>query len=331
MKAALIVTPRKIEIQDVDMPEMDDDKMLVKIEACGVCTSDMATYLDTYSEEVKARRPFPRRVGHEPSGTIVEVGKNVKGYEVGDRITGIFGGGFSQYSAVNPLGGPGAGRQPMIEKIPDDIPTEHAMGEPMMDLMSHARCANPEIGDYVFQIGCGFMGLGCIAGISNPKLKEYIVCDLDDWRLDLAKELGATITLNSSKVNVAEEVRNITGGKGVDVAVEAVGHPIGMKMVGEVIKSGRGKIVVVGWHQAPDTYELQSWIKSPIIYSPQGIGMSTDPKSELPRALWAIQQGIYPMEKLVTHKYKLEEIGQAFEDNLGRTPGYIKGVVMPWL
>jgi threonine dehydrogenase-like Zn-dependent dehydrogenase len=121
----------------------------------------------------------------------------------------------------------------------------------------------------------------------------------------------------------------ITDRKGADVAIEVVGHPIGLKTVGAVIKSGRGKMIVVGWHQAPDTYELQSWIKSPIIYSPQGSGMSTDPRSELTRSLWAIQKGIYPMKRLVTHKYRLEDIGKAFEDNLGRTKGYIKGVVMP--
>lgn len=330
MKAAFVVAPRKFEVRDIEMPKITDDEILVKVAACGVCTSDMATYLDTFSEAVKKQRPFPRRVGHEPAGTIVQVGKNIKDFKAGDRITGIFGGGaFAEYVSFNPAGGPGVGRQPMVGKIPDGIPFEHAIGEPMMCLMSIGRCANPELGDTVFQIGAGFMGLGVIAGISSPKLKEYIVADLEDWRLALAKELGATITLNPSKVDVEEEVRKITGGKGVDLAIEVVGHPIGLKTVGAVIKNNRGKIVVVGWHQAPDTYELQSWIKSPIIYSPQGIGMSTDPQSELPRALWAIEKGIYPMAKLVTHKYKLEEIGKAFEDNLGRTKGYIKGVVIP--
>jgi len=330
MKAAFVVAPRKFEVRDVPMPKITDDEILVKVAACGVCTSDMATYLDSFSPEVSARRPFPRRVGHEPSGTVVEVGKNVKEFKAGDRITGIFGGGsFAEYVSFNPAGGPGQGRQPMVGKIPDGIPFEHAIGEPMMCLMSIARCTNPELGDTVFQVGAGFMGLGVICGVAGPKLKEYIVCDMEDWRLDLAKQLGATITLNPGKVDVEAEVRKITGGKGADISIEVVGHPPALKLASAAVKGNRGKIVVVGWHQAPDTYELQSWIKSPIIYSPQGIGMSTDPPSELPRALWAIQKGIYPMDKLVTHKYKLEEIGKAFEDNLGRTRGYIKGVVMP--
>jgi threonine dehydrogenase-like Zn-dependent dehydrogenase len=130
-------------------------------------------------------------------------------------------------------------------------------------------------------------------------------------------------------VDVVKEVMNITGGRGVDVAIEVIGHPIGIKLSGEALKNNRGKLILVGWHQAPDTYELFSWIKSPIIYSPQGIGMSTDYHGELRRAMWAIEKGVYPMKKLVTHKYKLEDIDKAFQDNLNRTPGYIKGVVMP--
>ena len=79
MKAAFVVGPKKIEIMETPMPAMSNEEMLVKIDACGVCTSDMATFLDSFSEEVKQRRPFPRRIGHEPTGTVVDVGKNVKG------------------------------------------------------------------------------------------------------------------------------------------------------------------------------------------------------------------------------------------------------------
>ena len=330
MKAAFIVAPRKFEIRDVPMPKISNDEMLVKIAACGVCSSDMPGYLDSVGEEMKKRMPFPRRAGHEPSGTVVEVGKNVKGFKAGDRITGFFASEcYAEYVACDPSDRLARGHGSIIEKIPDGILFEHALGEPLMSLVSITRTTTPEFGDYVFQVGCGFMGLGVICGVASPKIREYIVADLDDGRLKLAKELGATITLNPNKVNVAAEVMKITGGRGVDVAIEVVGHPPGLKMVGEVMKNNRPKIIAVGWHQSPDTYELFNWIKSPIIYSPQGIGMSTDYQSELTRAMWAVQKGIFPMEKLVTHRYKLEDIDKAFQDNLKRTPGYIKGVVMP--
>ena len=329
MKAAFIVAPRKFEIREVPMPKITEDEMLVKIEACGVCSSDMPGYLDTGAMHM----PFPRRAGHEPAGTVVEVGKNVMGFQTGDRITGWFPADcYAEYAACNPtVYSVGRGHPAVVAKIPEGIPFEYALGEPMMSLVSIARTANPEMGDTVFQVGCGFMGLGVIAGVAHPKLREYIVADLDDNRLSLARELGATIMLNPGRVDVAAEVMKITGGRGVDVAIEVVGHPPGIKMVGDVIKRNRGKIIMVGWHQSPDVYELFSWIKCPIIYNPQGIGLSTDYQSELTRALWAIQKGIFPMSKLVTHRYRLQEIGQAFEDNLKRTAGYIKGVVMPWM
>lgn len=331
MKAAFIVAPRKFEIRDIEVPTINENEMLVRIGACGVCMSDTPAYLDTWSEARKKERPFPRRVGHEPSGTVVEVGKNVQDYKKGDRITGVFGiGCFAEYVKCTPSLGLIPGSRTVIAKIPDEVAMEYAMGEPLMDSVSHAEVASPILGDYVFQVGCGFMGLTALAGIAQMKgLKEYIACDLEDSRLQLAKELGATVVLNSRKVDVVKEVMNMTGGRGVDVAIEAVGHPIGLHLVGAVIKRGKGKIVSIGWHQAPDTYDLYDWIKSPIIYSPQGTAMSPHPEECLPRAIWAVKKGIYPMEKLVTHKYKLEEIDRAFQDATGRTPGYIKGVVMP--
>lgn len=326
MKAAFITAPRKIEIRDISMPEITENEMLVKIEACGVCSSDMPPYLDTSV----FKSPFPRRAGHEPAGTVVEVGKNVKGFKAGDRITGFWPADcYAEYTACDPNNKDARGHGSVIEKIPDGIPFEYALGEPLMSIVSITRTTTPEFGDFVFQVGAGFMGLGVIAGVSSPKIREYIVADLDDDRLRLAKELGATITLNPSKVDVTKEVMKITNGRGVDVAIEVVGHPPGIKMVGEVIKTNRAKVIAVGWHQAPDTYELFNWIKCPIIYSPQGIGMSTDYQSELQRALWAVQKGIFPMKKLVTHKYKLDDIQKAFEDNVNRTPGYIKGVIVP--
>ncbi|MBN1321128.1 MAG: alcohol dehydrogenase catalytic domain-containing protein [Thermoleophilia bacterium] len=333
MRAAFIVAPRMWQIREVPTPQITDNEMLVKVEACGVCSSDMTAYKDSYGEEMKRANPFPRRAGHEPAGTVVEVGRLVGGFNVGDRITGYFSDdAYCEYVAVDPTHfATHRGHPYVIERIPDGIPFEHALGEPLMSCMSIARTTTPEFGDYVFQIGAGFMGLGIIAGVSSPKLREYIVVDLDDSRLELARGLGASVILNPSKVDVVAEVMKLTKGRGVDVAIEVVGHPIGIKTTGDVIKTNRAKVILVGWHQAPNTYELFNWIKCPIVYSPQGIGMSTDYQSELERAMWALDKGIFPMERLVTHKYGLEDIGQAFEDNLGRAPGYIKGVIMPFM
>ena len=85
MRAAFIVAPRQFEIREIPAPEITDGQMLVKIEACGVCSSDMSGYKDSWPEEMKKANPFPRRAGHEPAGTVVEVGRLVRGFNVGDR------------------------------------------------------------------------------------------------------------------------------------------------------------------------------------------------------------------------------------------------------
>ncbi len=81
MRAAFIVAPRNFEIREIPTPKITDGEMLVKIEACGVCSSDMSGYKDSWGAEMKAANPFPRRAGHEPAGTVVEVGKLVKGFQ----------------------------------------------------------------------------------------------------------------------------------------------------------------------------------------------------------------------------------------------------------
>ena len=83
----------------------------------------------------------------------------------------------------------------------------------------------------------------------------------------MARQLGAAVPLNPVKVDVVQEVMRLTEGPGVNVVAEAVGHPPALKPAGDVIKSNRSKMLIVGWHQQTDTYDLSAWIKSPIIYS----------------------------------------------------------------
>jgi len=177
MKAAFIVAPQKFEIRDIPMPKITDNEMLVKIAACGVCSSDMPTYLDTSA----MKRPFPRRAGHEPAGTVVEIGKNVKGYKVGDRITGFWPADcYAEFTVCDPTDRVARGHGSVIEKIPDGVPFEYALGEPLMSIVSITRTTTPEFGDFVFQVGAGFMGLGVIAGVASPKIREHNNSEPDD-------------------------------------------------------------------------------------------------------------------------------------------------------
>lgn len=181
MKAIVMTGPQKSRI--VDMPDIkpNDDEVLIKLKYVGVCMSEHYDW-----SVAKAGQAF----GHEPMGIIAGVGKNVTGYKVGDRVSGLWGstlpgaGGLVQYQTADP-------RNSTIVKIPDNVRSEDAVLEPLACLMSavsKVRIGVP--GDAVCVVGCGYMGCGAI---SLLKMKGAYVVAVDirqESRAD-AKKFGA--------------------------------------------------------------------------------------------------------------------------------------------
>jgi threonine dehydrogenase-like Zn-dependent dehydrogenase len=218
-----------------------------------------------------------------------------------------------------------------VVRVPDGIPLELCISEPIKCCTGIVRYSQVKFGDYVFVAGCGFMGLLVIANLASRGLGEIIACDVLTSRLQLAKEMGATVTLNSSEVDVAREVDSITGGRMCDVVLEGIGRPIGVALAGKVIRTSPppGILVLYGYHAVPDIYDLSLWgPKAPVILSlhPEH---SPDQKRDLEIAMQAIARGLYPLEKLISHRYQLGEIGEGFEALANPPEGYIKGIVMP--
>lgn len=337
MKVAFLVKPRKFEIREVEIPPLKPSQMLVKIKSCGICMSEMPRYMGTALHDFRgAPLKYPARLGHEPAGIVEEVGKGITRFKPGDKVTGM---GFStscfaEYSIVDftpkaPL--INAVPTQMIVKIPDKIPVEYGIGEPLKCCATIARYSRVKFGDYVFVAGCGFMGLLVIAGLASKGLGELIACDVVGSRLKLAKELGATITLNPREVDVVKEVESITDAKMCDVAIEGIGHPPGVEITSKVIKDSPspGVIILCGYHAVPDTYDLSMWgPKAPLIISLHP-PYSPDQMRDLEIAMRAVEKGIYPVERLITHKFKLEDIGKGFEAARIQQEGYIKGIVTP--
>jgi threonine dehydrogenase-like Zn-dependent dehydrogenase len=294
----------------------------------------MAAYLGQGTRWGGAPLEYPLQLGHEPTGIVEEVGDAVEEFHPGDKVTGMwFTSGFSEYAIVDLSGRSRRGKlvKPRIIKIPDTIPVELGIGEPLKCCAMITRYSRVQFGDYVFVAGCGFMGLLVIAGLASRGLSELIACDLIDDRLDLARELGATVTLNPRELDVIKEVESITDGKMCDVAIEGIGHPVGVSLTSKIIKDSPppGIIILYGYHAVPDTYDLSLWgPKAPLILSLHP-SHSLDPMKDLEIAMRALERGIYPMEKVITHKYTLKDIGEGFEAARTYPQGYIKGIVTP--
>ena len=147
-------------------------------------TPDGIPYMDTNLQ-------YPFEIGHEPFGVVEAVGKGVKGFKPGDRVSGLARGVFATHAYAD------AG---FLVKIPEEVKNpKYCLIEPLTCISNNLRAANPEYGDYVAVIGCGMMGLMAVAGLSRSAAREVIAIDLIDSRLEWARKLGATKTLNPKK------------------------------------------------------------------------------------------------------------------------------------
>ena len=312
VKRAVLVEPGRFEIEEREVSR-EENQVLVKITACGLCSWELYHFKGEYGT-------YPQEIGHEPVGMIEEVGKEVKGFKVGDRITGFFGPAFSEYAVANPES---------LVKIPDNIPTEYALGEPLKCIATICRAANPEFADYLMVVGCGFMGLLTLSGLASFSLGEVIALDLKEFNLQLAKDLGATFILNPKEVELDKEIPQITKGNGIDVSIEATGVPAGIEIASKYLRVGRGKVLLVTSHPEKATYSLRPWeMKGAIVLNPHP-SFSLNQMDDLRRAMIGLKNGAFPMEKLITHRFSLDEIQKAFETLKAKPEGYIKGIVCP--
>lgn len=308
---AELVAPRRFEIKEGEI-HCPEDKVLVRVEACGVCMWEVhGHYLGRIGEP-------PLVLGHEPAGVVVEVGPKVEGFEVGDRVTGLFGRAFATHAVADPA---------WLVKIPEGIPFEHALFEPMKCAVTIGRAVSPRPGDVVALVGCGFMGLLSWSLVRASWLGSSIALDRRPERLSLARELGFEHTLNVAECDPVEAVSRLTGGRMADVVVEATGSLKGLELASRLVRP-RGRIVCVSAYSEPESVDLGSWTKSPTVVSAHP-SLEAEPGEAFRRAAELFERGLFPMGKLVTHRFRLEEIEEAFETALSPPPSYVKGVVLP--
>lgn len=255
MKALLLTGKSQVEYKEVPTPKCPDDGILVRIDAVGLCGSDVRTYTHGH-----AKVKYPAILGHENAGVIIEVGKNVKDYKVGERIIAnpaipcgrcyycnhdnrglcedlmVFGhdipGGFAQYMVI-----PGVGlERGQILRVPDNIELDKIIiTELLASVIKAHEQLRTSLGETVVVIGAG--PIGCLH-VQIAKLRgatTIIMADLNQERLDLCKEFGATHFVDSSKEDLVKKVKEITDGRGADVVVVAAPatqpHQQGLQML----------------------------------------------------------------------------------------------------
>ena len=331
---------------EVKLP-VDPNKVLLKLEYVGVCGSDVHYFHDGRCGNfyVDKERDIPFMLGHEASGTVVEVGANVKNLKVGDRVCcepGITCGKCEYcksgrynlckdviFWATPPVQGCYmkyvAFDADMCFKIPDNMGAkEGALIEPFATGMYAAQKGEITVGKTVVILGCGCIGLMTMLACKARGASKIIVCDLEDIRLAKAKELGADYVINSGKVSKEElyaKINSLTNG-GPDVVFETAGSKYTIKMTTEIARRGE-LVVLVGMSAESEVIfnvgcvmEKELVIKSLFRY----VNM-------FPKSVATVASGLAPIGKVATNEYDLKDIQQAFMDSIHKKNEVVKAVI----
>lgn len=313
-KRAYLTEKGTFTIQEVDLKPKADE-VLIKVALCGLCNWELNFWQSNggmYSE-------YPALLGHEWSGMVVEIGEAVTKLKPGDKVTSYEYGGFGLYNVA---------KEDMCYKINPDISYTNAMGEPIKCISTVLTAASPRIGDSGVIVGCGAMGQWCIQSLKGNFLSHLIAIDIDDKKLELAKLHGATHTINSSKENAFERIREITEGVMADFVIEGTGVTSVLDTCAAYLKD-RGRIVIMSSHERPTKdFDFSPVFGRGITITGASPSFSLNPEEDLRRGAMLINNGTINNDALISHRFSLEDINVAFNTLENKPADYIKGVVI---
>lgn len=346
MRAAVLnQCPGQLEIEDIEVGEPGPREVLIRTAAAGLCHSDL------HFLEGKYPAPVPVVMGHESAGIVEAVGADVTYVQPGDHVItclSVFCGecefcltgrmALCQSAVVQRTAAEGPrltrGGQPMnqflnlssfaeqllvhehaIVKIPEEIPLESAalLGcGATTGLGAVQNTAKVHPGATVAVIGCGGIGLNCIQGAYLAGARQIIAVDMVESKLELARQFGATHTVNASKADPVGQVMSLSG-DGVDYSFEAIGLKETAEQAFNILRRG-GTGTIIGMIPFGTTIELPGFAFL-MEKKLQGSTMGSNRfRVDIPRWLELYQQGRLKFDELVSRRIKLDEINEGFEE-----------------
>lgn len=316
-----------LSVEEVEIPPLDEGQVLVRLKASGLCQTQL--------KEIRGKRgadPFlPHLIGHEGAGIVQAVGARVGKVKEGDCvvISWIKGEGLQskppKYSRngevinagmANTLTGLSIVSENRVTRIPSSMPLDKAalfgcavatgVGAVLNDGKAKA-------GNSVAVLGAGGIGLNAIQGARIAKAAPIIAIDIHEEKLKKALDFGATHSLNAKDPEIEKKILELTGGKGVDIAIESAGQVATMELGHRIVRRGGGKCILVGNLEfgkkiAIDPFELVcgrqiqgSW------------GGGTLPDRDFRAFTEYFRSGLLKLEELITHRYPLAQVNEAFD------------------
>jgi threonine dehydrogenase-like Zn-dependent dehydrogenase len=270
-------------------------QVLVRVTACGICRGDIRAFLGAGTVE---------RMGHEPVGHVIEVGPGVTRVAQGDWVVGTLHGSFATHVVAH---------QDEVYRIRPSLGPCACLAEPIKCVTTVVRSAHPSFGDAVAVVGCGFMGLCAVAELAGGHgLADLIAVDPVASRRQLALELGATQAITPQQAV----------DKSVDVAIEFAGGHDAPNLAARLLKT-RGRLALAGGGSLSAAIYSRALT---VLHVPPAF--SPDESDDYRRAIAAMERGVFPLERLVTHRFRFDQIQEAFEQVVVNPDGYLKGIVL---
>lgn len=338
MQAVVCHGPEDYRLETLAVPARGPGEVLVRVEAVGICASDLKCYHGAAKFWGDENRPAWAETdavpGHEITGRVVELDDEARahwGIEVDDRVvveqivpcwdcrycdTGnyhmcqvhnMYGfkranpGGMEEYMVLSTAS--------LVHRISKDIPPAHAaFAEPLSCALHAVERAQITFADVVVVAGCGPIGLGMIAGAAAKYPAEIVALDMDPRKLELARKTGATVTINIAEQDAVAAVKEMTGGYGADVYLEGTGHPSAvlqglnmLRKLGRFVEYSVFKDdVAVDWSIISDDKELD------VLGAHLGPGC-------WPAAIRLIEEGRLPLDEICTHQLPLAEFQKGLD------------------
>jgi L-iditol 2-dehydrogenase len=343
MKSLVLEKYNEFTLCETQIPELKPGWVLIKVEACGICGSDVHGM-----DGSTGRRQPPVIMGHEASGIIYEIAPEVTTWKVGDRVTfdstiscgecyychrgdinlcdnrRVLGvscneyrqnGAFAEYVAVPAH---------ILYAIPENISFEQAAMIEAVSVAVHAvAISQVKANDTAVVIGCGMIGLLCIQALKAAGCAKIIAIDLVSGKLKLAKELGADMTINSDDQEVMEKIRQETENRGADVVLEVVGIESTVNMAVDCTRKG-GTVTLVGNLSSEVKFPLQKVVTRQV-----KIQGSCASAGEYPLCLELIAAKKIKVDSLISKVAPLEEGNEWFHRLYNKEAGLMKVILKP--
>jgi L-iditol 2-dehydrogenase len=343
MKALLLTAYRRLELVDMPEPEIGPDDLLVRVQACGICGSDIHGY-----DGSTGRRIPPLVMGHEAAGVVAKAGANAIDFKAGDRVTfdstiycgkcyycrrgevnlcdsrQVLGvspgdyrrhGAFAEYVSVP---------QHITYRLPDSLSFQQAAMIEAVSVAVHAVGLTPvRLGDTAVVVGSGMIGLLVIQALRLAGCGQIMAVDLDDRRLQSAAALGADFVWNAAQCDVPAAVLERTAGRGADLAFEVVGAT---KTLHTALASLRkGSVLTLVGNLAP---QVELPLQSVVTRQIRMIG-SCASAGEYPACIHLMARGAIRVESLISATAPLSEGPSWFERLYNREANLMKVILEP--